>query len=168
MNDLCAKCNVCAAFMPEQEEERTLEWWYGGHMREQRHVLFIDDCADKRDITRSLDIARDLVKSTEFVYTTTIRCDFVSGELDDEEVLKAEQRCAVWTHQLLEKRMLIISTEAGLRQMQLGEDKGVGDMWRNNRVGVVLCVQPLLRIPHTAIAHYQAKIERVLKKAEIA
>jgi hypothetical protein len=130
-----------------------------------RHpVLFIDNCDDKRDVMRSMDVARDLVQSTDFTYTTTIRCDFILGELPAKDVLLAADRCAVWTHHLLENRLLIVSTEAGLKQMQVQEIRSPGHMWRNSRLGVILCIPPLLRIPPGAIVSYQSKIERVLRE----
>jgi hypothetical protein len=171
MNNIIAKCNICSSFMPEQEEDRRLSWIYGsGPIAETKlaPVLFIDNCDDKRDISRALLVATDLVRDSNFVYTTTIRCDFMPGEIEIKQLIQAEHRCAVWTHSLLENRLLIISTQAGLRQMQLGEDKSPGDIWQNSRVGVVLCVPPLLRIPPSAIATYQSKIERVIKRRELA
>lgn len=171
MRKLCAKCNICD-FMPEQYIDKELFWWWG--MRDEENqdnaeapVLFIDDCSDKRDIIHALNVARDLVKGEDFIYTTTIRCDYMPGDLILPNFIKAAQRCAVWTHQLLDNRLLIVSTIMGLTQIQAGEDKKVGDIWRNTRLGVILCTPSLLAIPPAAIESYQSKIERVLKKKEV-
>lgn len=165
---LCGQCKICS-FMPEQEEKPVLSWVWG--LRDEktgRHsVLFIDNCDDKRDVGRALEVARDLLQGNEFDYTTTIRCDFMPGELDTEQIMRAEDRCAVWTHQLLENRTLIVSTQAGLKQMQAG-DRSPGEMWRNSRLGVILCTPPLLRIPPSTIHTYQAKIQRALRGEKVS
>lgn len=168
---LCGQCKICS-FMPEQEEKPVLKWVWGGlkSIDAIHHpVLLIDNCDDKRDIGMAMEVARDLLQSNDFDYTTTIRCDFMPGELDMEQIRKAEERCAVWTHQLLENRQLIVSTLAGLKQMQVdGEFRTPGSLWRNSRLGVILHIPPLLRIPPSTIHTYQAKIQRALRGEKVS
>lgn len=166
MSDLITTCNICAA-MPDQDEPRMLRWWWGSRDVEeidQDKVLVIDDCPDKRDVRRAVELARDLVRGTQFTYTTTIRCDYVLGELTADGEKMALNRCAVWTHQLLANRLLILSTLNGLHQMRITERVTVpGDLWLNHRLGAILCIPPLYLMTGKEMGTYQSKVMRVLK-----
>lgn len=163
----CRNCNICA-FMPEQDEERIPCCIFGERDITQVSILVVDDCADKRDMLHNMERASRLLHERPFIYTTTIRCDYISGEISKEAEEKALNRCAVWTHQLLENRMFILSTLNGLKQMRIGEGRGEGDLWRSLRLGVILCIPPLDRMTVKEFSAYMAKTERVLKMGVMA
>lgn len=160
MQKLCASCNVCD-FLPEQKLPRTLSIEEEGPWP---RVLVIDDNGSKSRYAEAIEIAHQILGDVPFTYTTTIRCDH-SRELELPKQRIASARCSVWTNSLVENRSIILATPRGLDQMKLGTDREPGDMFRNHRAGLLLCIKPLLSI--SAIAPYRTKAQRLLKEAKL-
>lgn len=163
MLNLCAECNVCSDFMPEQKTPRTSKVDFGC----DPVVLVIDDASNYADYPQAIDVARILVGDVDFTYTTTIRCNHYPTDLKATERSTATARCAVWTHGLLENRMVILSTQRGMNQMKIETFRVPGDMFRNSKLGLLLCISPLLEMNETAIKHYKVKTQRLLREAKL-
>lgn len=162
MKELCAKCNVCHAFMPEQKHPIDL------FVNDQfAPVLVIDDVRCDEEVLWGLEMMEELLgKGVPYTYTKTVRCTHVA--LNEEQGKEAVSRCSVWTNSLLEGRALIITTVLGLQQMKIGEGKEPGDLFRNEKVGVVLVIEPSYRMSEVVLfgsTDYKSKAKRAMKAA---
>lgn len=158
MKHLCAKCNVCE-HMPDQEGDRDLFL-----LEERSSVLVIDDAwgADHTPIQRRLDAL--FPEGVAYTYTSTVRCKFSTHEVSPEWVEVSVQRCAVWTHLLMDNRSVVITTPYGLRQMGLEVDRKPGDMFKSAKVGVVLVIPPIVMMSGKDVVEYQPRVKRVLRE----
>lgn len=162
MQKLCASCNVCD-FLPEQKLPRVLSVEEEG---EWPRVLVIDDNFSKKNYQQAIETAQQILGDVPFTYTSTIRCDLPS-DLELPKLRIAASRCSVWTGSLVENRSVILTTQRGLDQMKLGAEREVGDMFRNNRAGLILCIPPLIRLKGVAVNPYRTKAQRLLKEAKL-
>jgi hypothetical protein len=166
MNHLCSTCNVCA-FMPEQKVPRVASINNTEHPAFDTAVLVIDDAQNQLDQYDGMKwMGANLLPTTPFTYTSTIRCEHDVTEISGDQLLEAVEKCSVWTHQLLEDRAVILTTETGLHQLQLGEKRKRGDMFVHGRLGVVLVIPPVaLFITNPGLtSEYKPRIQRVLKE----
>ncbi len=154
----CSDCNVCEEVVGKQERERT---HYFGNA--SARVLVLDDVNEMEMVIMGMEIAQSLLGlTTDFTYTTTVRCESASlGVKEREQVLSS---CGVWTHSLLENRSLIITTVNGLKQMRIAPEKGEGDMFRSNQYGAVLVIPPLVHMRDSELNAYIAKTKRLVKE----
>src|SRR5687768_197036 len=114
MEKLCEKCNICS-FMPEQINKRVMSLRALPLSKPTSEpvvaplVLVIDDAQTLDDQGEGSMWLRDnLLLGTPFDYTSTIRCEYDATEIDGQQLLQAVDHCAVWTHQLLENRAVVI------------------------------------------------------------
>lgn len=157
---ICATCNVCEDLLPTQTRERVL-----AIEPEDRHfsILVIDDAPDEAVAGSSDPLALIFywLETWEFAYTTAVRCEGAYGK-DLEEIVS---HCAVWTNMVAEDRKLILSTKRGLAQLKVGADKEEGDAFRSTRLGVVLCIPPLLGMGEVDRRIFKEKTKRVMREA---
>lgn len=163
MKDLCSQCNICD-FFGERRHKPLLSLQYNED--EAASVLVIDDAPHIKYYGKAVGLAKELLGKTEFDYTTTIRCSHLPIEHDQENLEIALSRCAVWTHMLLEGRALILATENALKQMRLDEDHKEGDVFKNSKCGVVVCIPPLVNLigAEDALNIYKTKTARALRE----
>jgi hypothetical protein len=136
MIELCRSCNIC--HLDEQAEERVPYY----QESEDPKVLLIDDNEGYgSEYDGSYADALYVVGKTPFTYTSTIRCK--TGELTEKEETKILAKCSVWTHLLAADRKLIISTQKGLVQLGLGEEHPLGDVFADDRLGIVVVIPPV-------------------------
>jgi len=165
VKELCAICDVCSSFMPEQKNPRVLEVDKDG---EKPAVLVIDDQINLKDYAEGIYIAHELLGRliADFSYTSTIRCEYEPGRLSDIEADTAVAKCSVWTHHLLDNRKVILTTQRGLTQMGI-KGRKEGDIFRSGKYGLILCVYPLrhMRTEEVYFPTFKAKTQRLLKEA---
>lgn len=161
---LCAACHVCD-FMPVQvsilsEEPEGVE---------DAPLLVIDDKGQlpvgglyTSDV---LGLPREL-----FTYTRSVRCS-PNGDLSilQTSMARAKNHCSVWTHMLADNRLGIISTRAGLDQLDIDPKFKEGDIFKTAKWGVVLCIPPIgLFMGGSEVKMYQSKVARLLKETGLA
>jgi hypothetical protein len=146
--------------MPEQSKRRILSIGDGN-----AKVLVIDDCKSHLQLDLSLEVADILLKPTPYLFTTSVRCEFNS--LPKEALPIAISRCSVWTRSLTENRLVILSTFSGLKQLKVETDRGPGSMFRNNRLGLILQIPPLLEMDGKTIEGFRPKAQRLLREARL-
>lgn len=166
--DMCAKCHVCE-FMPKQEKALCLE-----EEGTTPPILFIDDMYKTPDMSIVIASPKDyLVHITEdvfginrqhFTYTNSVRC-MPGLDVTDEQMEDATQRCSVWTHFLADNRLVIVSTVTGLSQLEIDATPKPGDLFRSLRLGIILCIPPILTMDRELSDLYAAKFNRALKQA---
>lgn len=162
---ICATCNVCEGLVPGQPTNRFLALEADDL---DTRILLIDDAPDTETVERALATAMRLLGTIGFTYTRTVRCLHYPDDMTDNELALVSSRCAVWTNQLLESRLLIISTKRGLEQMKVGADKGEGDAFRVGKLGVVLCIPPLDRMEkERTVTIYREQVKRALREVGI-
>lgn len=161
--NLCAKCNVCEDRLPVQVDERIL-------ILEPEdapaRVLVLDDPETKEDYELAMKVAARLLGSVSFAYSATVRCDHVFGEMSLETLSMVTSRCAVWTNLISEGRLLILSTVRGLVQLKVGLEWKEGDVFRVGKLGVVLCIPPLLSLLDE-FPVYKRKVERAMREVGV-
>lgn len=162
MISLCSTCNICS-FMPEQ---KTLRMSHLEEEGEKPVILVIDDEFKQSNYSDAVDVAMEILGEQKFTYTTTIRCNFTPGELTAQQVDTATQRCSVWTHHLLNDRLIILSTITGVKQMKLPKVVGEGDMFRSP-LGYVLVIPALGDMKPEVVSIYKNKALRLLKESKL-
>lgn len=168
MHHICSQCNICA-FMPEQTAPRLLSFNNTENPAFDTMVLVIDDSQNQLDQYDGMKwVADNLLPNTPFTYTSTVRCEYDPIDLEAGQFEQALEQCAVWTHQLLEGRAVIITTENGLHQMQVGQDKKRGDMFKHPRLGSILVIPPVAVMMHGSfVKEYLPRVQRVLKEVNL-
>lgn len=164
---ICATCNLCSEFMPVQDKDRLL-LLEPIEVHTVPKILILDDTPERKDYDKAIRMAQLLIGPQTFTYSATIRCSFVPDALNQVQLQTAASRCSVWTNQLLEGRAVIIATMRGLFQLKVGIERVVGEAFRVPRLGVILCIPPLLTLKVKDLDIYQAKVKRVLKEAGLA
>lgn len=161
MKELCEECNVCS-FMPKQTKQRLYAL-----DNEERHleVLVIDDARRHAEMKDCLDTAHEILDGVDFTYTTTIRCEHRLSQITQEQEQDALSRCAVWTHALVDKRLVILTTLKGLAQMKTTRERTVGESFKSSRYGYILVIPPLAEIDSNSIREYHSRAQRLLKEA---
>lgn len=154
--NICAKCNVCQGVVPVQRKERILFL-----EPEPTRFLVLDDPETQEDYELALRAACRLLGTIGFTYSATVRCDHNPKELIEAVI----SRCAVWTNLVSEGRSLIVSTRRGLSQLKVGDEWKEGDVFRAGKLGVVLCIPPLLSLSSVEFSAYREKAKRVLREA---
>ena len=158
MKGICAACSICSD-MPPQKRSRQLYF-----QDEGAPILVLDD--SNGDSTEALRVAKLLLgEDTPFTYTTTVRCTQRIAQARPEALDIARRHCAVWTHLLTDNRMVILATQAGLRQMSITKDIKQGSTVKSVKWGLVLCIPPLYTMKAEDIKHYTAHVRRVLLTA---
>lgn len=166
---LCANCNVCE-FMPEQpiarmQSTRIMETGLEGEA--EPVILVIDECSVK-DTIQAIHHAAELVQGKPFVYTPTVRCQIEEGVTTFEQVSMATARCSVWTRQLLEGKLFILSTPRGLKQIGIKDEYALGTIIKSQSLGYVLVIPPVLwMIVSKELYLYVPKVMRVLKELKL-
>jgi hypothetical protein len=148
--------------MPEQENARVLSIEKDPENRPP--ILVIDDLIVEEGYAGAIWTAHELLGRliADFTYTSTIRC-WHDG-LEDEDLKTAISRCSVWTHSLLDNRLVILATQRGLIQMGV-KMREEGEMFRSGKYGLVLCIPPLWSMNEIDRTPYKAKTARLLKEA---
>lgn len=136
MIDVCRTCNIC--HLKEQAEERTP---YFEEVSNPAAILIDDNFGYGSEYKDAYAEGITIMGKTSFTYTSTVRCQMDAVKPD--ELTKIMSRCAVWTHLLAEDRKLIVCTKNGLVQLGLTEEHPVGDVFADERLGVVVVIPPL-------------------------
>lgn len=163
MNSLCSTCNICS-FMPEQ---KTLRMSHLEEEGEKPVILVIDDEFKQSDYSNAIDVAMEILGEQKFTYTTTIRCSFDPSALSFDQFNTAVQRCSVWTHHLLNDRLIILATKLGVKQMKLPKTVDEGDMFKSP-LGYVLVIPALYKMKPEVVSIYKNKALRLLKESKLA
>lgn len=163
MKNLCAQCNVCE-FVPEYVNRPVM--YVQKDDDNPPPILVLDDMLHSMGYGEALLYAHDLFgpRIADFTYSTTMRCVY-NAEDEDRDIATA--RCAVWTHSLLENRLVTLATLRGLQQMGI-KDRKEGDAFRSSKYGLVLCIPPLWKMTTSYdFALIKTKTQRLLKEANL-
>lgn len=156
MLHLCKKCNICNL---GYKEERVPSLGEG-------KVLVLDDFNGvSADYAEPIALSEQLIGSIPHTYTTTIRCNIAI--VDEQLREKALARCAVWTNLLAQDRRLVITTINGLKQIGIGEEHQTGDVFKDERYGLVVVVPPLTDISASEVPIYKQKVRRAIREANL-
>ena len=161
METLCNTCTSCE-FMPKQDVFRSLSLSYCVNGTPPL-VLVIDEPHDVGLESMAMQKVKELlVKDISFDYCTSVRCDG-RFSLTNDEIKDALSRCSVWTNHISGGRALILTGVSGLTQLKI-EDHKEGDLFRHDRLGVVLVVPCIYgAVMDINFSTYQKKVQRALK-----
>lgn len=163
MEKLCEACTACND-VPLQTKPRHLY-----HGPPDARVLIIDTAFigqyDEAILVAQLLFPPDF----PFTYTSAIRCQLDISKIKEEldplsEILDT---CGFFTTYLASNRSLILLTREGLRQLRLQDEFSPGKMSKKEKWGYMLHIPPLSLMDESEFPLYAAKIERLIKEANL-
>lgn len=159
LEKLCAQCNICVDLL-ETEDRPTLSYDIGGN---EPLVLVLDQVQEEGNVSQAIERFLSLAgRNIPFTYSNVVRC-LKRNYLSDAKSRDAlRSRCSVWTHSIIDRRAVIVTTLEGLKQLRVDELKE-GDIKRDEKLGILVVIPPLLS-EEMDETYYGPRVRRALKE----